>query len=186
MVAIFKRVRVNEIIRVPEVRLISARGGQLGVKSREEALKMAREEGLDLVEVAPLAKPPVCRIVDYGKYRYEQEQKAKKAKKHQATIVVKQIKLRPKIDPHDFKTKTRHIQRFLEHGARVKVTIMFRGRELAHPEIGKGLLNRVAEEFKDLSKVDFSPKLEGRDMIMVLAPLKREGKLAPAKEVKNA
>ena len=168
---IYSKTRVNEAIRAAQLRVIAADGSQLGIKTREEALKIARDGGLDLVEVAPQSDPPVCRIMDYGKYRYEQEQKAKRARKHQSTTVVKEIKIRPKIDNHDFEVKEKHVRRFLEHGARVKVTIMFRGRELTHPEIGKELLKRLAEEIKDLGKVEVSPKLDGRDMIMVLSPV---------------
>lgn len=171
MSTIYIRARVNEAIRAANVRLIAADGSQLGIKTKDEALKIARDGGLDLVEVAPQADPPVCRIMDYGKYKYEQEQKAKRARKHQSSTVVKEIKMRPKIDNHDFEVKEKHVRRFLEHGARVKITIMFRGRELTHPEIGKELLSRLAEEVKDLGKVELSPKLDGRDMIMVLIPV---------------
>ncbi len=123
-----------------------------------------------MVEVAPQADPPVCRIMDYGKYRYEQTQKAKKARKHAATLIVKEMKLRPKIDSHDFEVKKKHIIRFLEDGAKVKVTIMFRGREMAHTELGRKLLERIAEEVGELGKVETQPKLDGRNMVMVLAP----------------
>jgi len=143
----------------------------LGIKPLGEALKLAEEEGLDLVEVAPQADPPVCRIMDYGKYRYEQLQKEKKARKHQTTIVVKEIKMRPKINDHDFETKKRHVERFLERGCKVKVTIMFRGREMAHTELGRKLLDRLAEEVKDLGVVESAPTLDRRDMRMVLAPI---------------
>ncbi len=135
-----------------------------------EALQIALDHDLDLVEVAPQAKPPVCRIMDYGKFKYEQELKEKKARKHQTTTVIKEIKLRPKIEDHDFNVKKKHVIRFLESGAKVKVTIMFRGRELAHPDIGKKLLDRLADEVKDLGTVESVPKLDGRNMIMVLAP----------------
>lgn len=165
------RARINEFIRAPQVRLISPEGAQLGIKPLEEALRLAEEEGLDLVEVAPQADPPVCRITDYGKYRYEQEQKAKKARKHQTTIVVKEMKMRPKINDHDFETKKRHVVRFLKRGFKVKVTIMFRGREMAHTELGRKLLDRLAEEVKDLGVVESTPKLDRRDMRMVLAPI---------------
>jgi translation initiation factor IF-3 len=153
------------------VRLISPEGTQLGIKPIKEALDIAYEYGLDLVEVAPNAEPPVCRIMDYGKYKYEQEQKAKRARKHQAITVIKEIKLRPKIEDHDFEVKKRHVIRFLTNGAKVKVTIMFRGREMAHPEIGRRLLDRLAEEVSDLGKIESPPKLDGRNMIMMLAPL---------------
>jgi translation initiation factor IF-3 len=169
---------VNEEIRANEVRLISPTGEQLGVKSLTEALRIALESDLDLVEVAAQADPPVCRIMDYSKYRYEQELKEKKARKHQTSTVVKEIKLRPKIEDHDFNVKKKHVTRFLEGGARVKVTIMFRGRELAHTDIGRRLLDRLAEEVKDLGTVESNPKLDGRNMIMVLAPLAHRKEIA--------
>jgi translation initiation factor IF-3 len=134
-------------------------------------LKIADEDGLDLVEVAPSAKPPVCRIMDYGKYKYEMEQKAKRARKHQTSIVIKEIKMRPKIEDHDFDVKKRHVERFLNGGAKVKVTIMFRGREMTHTDIGKSLLERLAEEIKDIGTIESKPKLDGRNMIMVLNPI---------------
>lgn len=165
--------RINERIRVPRVRLISQTGEQLGIKPTEEALRIAYDAGLDLVEVAPQADPPVCRIMDYGKYKYEQTQKMKKAKKHSATMILKEMKLRPKIDNHDYETKKRHVVRFLEDGAKVKVTIMFRGREMAHTELGRKLLDRLAEEVADLGKVEAMPKLDGRNMVMVLAPVQK-------------
>lgn len=143
----------------------------MGIKTTEEALKIAYDAGLDLVEVAPQADPPVCRIMDYGKYKYEQTQKAKRARKHAATLIIKEMKLRPKIDNHDFEVKKKHIVRFLEDGAKVKVTIMFRGREMAHTELGRKLLERIAEEVGELGKVEALPKLDGRNMIMVLAPI---------------
>ena len=133
---------------------------------------MAREAGLDLVEVAPTARPPVCRIMDYGKWRYEQEQKAKQARRHQSTITIKEIKFRPKIDPHDYATKKGHVERFLRHRDKVKITIMFRGRELLHPERGESILLRLAEELKDLAVVESRPNLDGRNMVMMLAPVK--------------
>ncbi len=134
-------------------------------------MKIAEEQGLDLVEVAPLSNPPVCRIMDYGKYKYELEQKAKRAKKHQTSIVLKEIKMRPKIDHHDFDVKKRHIERFLQSGAKVKVTIMYRGREMTHTDIGRGLLDKLAEEIKELGTIESQPKLDGRNMIMVLTPV---------------
>lgn len=163
--------RVNERIRVPRVRLISEDGEQLGIKPTDEALRIAYDVGLDLVEVAPQADPPVCRIMDYGKYKYEQTQKMKKAKRHSATLILKEMKLRPKIDNHDFETKKKHIVRFLEDGAKVKVTIMFRGREMAHTDLGRKLLDRVAQDVAEIAKVESMPKLDGRNMIMVLAPV---------------
>jgi len=162
---------MNEQIRAQEVRLISAEGEQIGIKKLEDALKIADESGLDLVEVSPAAKPPVCRIMDFGKYKYEMEQKAKRAKKHQTSVIVKEIKMRPKIENHDFEVKKKHVERFLRSGAKVKVTIMFRGREMSHSDIGKGLLDRLAEETKDIGSVELKPKLDGRNMIMVLAPV---------------
>ncbi|MEW5706806.1 MAG: translation initiation factor IF-3 [Actinomycetota bacterium] len=164
---------MNERIRTPRVRLISHDGTQLGIKTLEEALKIAYDAGLDLVEVAPQAEPPVCRIMDYSKYKYEQAQRAKRAKKHAATMVLKEMKLRPKIDNHDFEVKKRHIIRFLEDGAKVKVTIMFRGREMAHTELGRKLLDRLASEVQDIGKVESQPKLDGRNMVMVLAPISK-------------
>ncbi len=143
-----------------------------------EALRIATEKNLDLVEVAEDARPPVCRIMDYGKWRYEQEQKAKQARKHQLTITIKEIKFRPKIDPHDYATKRGHVLRFLEHRDKVKVTIMFRGRELLHPERGEAILLRLAEEMKDLAIIESRPNLDGRNMTMMLAPLKA---VVPAK-----
>lgn len=137
----------------------------------KEALQIALDYDLDLVEVASKAKPPVCRIMDYSKYKYEQELKEKKARKHQTSTVIKEIKLRPKIEDHDFNIKKKHVVRFLNGGAKVKVTIMFRGREVAHPDIGRKLLDRLADEVKDLGTVESAPKLDGRNMIMVLAPL---------------
>ncbi|NCO66878.1 MAG: translation initiation factor IF-3 [Candidatus Aquicultor secundus] len=163
--------RVNEKIRTPRVRLISDDGTQLGIKPTDEALRIAYDAGLDLVEVAPQADPPVCRIMDYGKYRYEQTQKMKRAKKHSATMMLKEMKLRPKIDSHDYEVKKKHIVRFLEDGAKVKVTIMFRGREMAHTDLGRKLLDRIVEEVSELGKVEAYPKLDGRNMIMVLAPI---------------
>jgi translation initiation factor IF-3 len=150
--------------------LISDSGEQLGIKSIEDALRLAYDMGLDLVEVAPQASPPVCRIMDYSKYKYEQIQKMKRAKKHSATMILKEMKLRPKIDNHDFEVKKKHIMRFLQDGAKVKVTIMFRGREMTHTELGRKLLDRIAEEVTELGKIEAYPKLDGRNMIMVLAP----------------
>ncbi|OIO87430.1 MAG: translation initiation factor IF-3 [Candidatus Aquicultor secundus] len=141
------------------------------MKPTDEALRIAYDAGLDLVEVAPQADPPVCRIMDYGKYRYEQTQKMKRAKKHSATMMLKEMKLRPKIDSHDYEVKKKHIVRFLEDGAKVKVTIMFRGREMAHTDLGRKLLDRIVEEVSELGKVEAYPKLDGRNMIMVLAPI---------------
>lgn len=155
------------------MRLIASDGTQLGIRPLEEALQIAAEEGLDLVEVAPTEKPPVCRIMDYGKYKYEQERKAKKARKKQSLIVVKEIKFRPKIDNHDFLVKKKHVERFLTGGAKVKVTIMFRGREMDHADLGKKILDRLAEEVSDLGTIESAAKIDRRDMIMVLAPVRK-------------
>ncbi len=164
--------RINEAIRVPRVRLVDEDGTQIGIKSRDEALEYAFSKNLDLVEVAANSDPPVCRVMDYGKYRYEQEQKAKTARKHQSQINVKEIKLRPKIGTHDYETKKGHVVRFLRDRAKVKVTIMFRGREATHPERGRDLLMRLAEDVKELGQIETQPALDGRNMVMVLAPNK--------------
>ena len=163
------------MIRVPRVRLIDEDGAQLGLKQTAEALEYAYSKGLDLVEVAAQADPPVARIMDYGKYRYEQEQKAKLARKHQSQIHVKEIKLRPKIQPHDYNTKKGHVERFLNQRAKVKVTIMFRGRETSHPERGRDLLMRLAEDVGSIGAVEQAPLLDGRNMTMVLGPTKNAG-----------
>ncbi len=163
--------RINKQIPAREVRLVSADGEQLGIKSIDEALRIAYDAGLDLVEVAPQEKPPVCRIMDYGKHKFEQEKKNKLARKNQSMIVIKEIKLRPKIDTHDFGTKRRHVERFLGAGHKVKVVIMFRGREMAHTDLGKKLLDRMSEEVKELGTVESAAKQEGRDMFMIMAPL---------------
>ncbi|MBW3592188.1 MAG: translation initiation factor IF-3 [Actinobacteria bacterium] len=168
--------RVNEQIRVPRVRLVDSDGSQVGIKTRDEALEYAHSKDLDLVEVAPNADPPVCRIMDYGKYRYEQEQKAKTARKHQSQINVKEIKLRPKIGVHDYETKKGHVVRFLNQKAKVKVTIMFRGREQTHPERGRDLLMRLADDVKELGQIESPPLQDGRNMVMVLAPTKTVGR----------
>jgi translation initiation factor IF-3 len=166
------RTRVNETIRVPQVRLIDDDGSQIGVKGRDEALEYAWAKNLDLVEVAPDANPPVCRVMDYGKYRYDQEQKQKLARKHQSTITIKEIKLRPKIDPHDYATKKGHVVRFLRNRDKVKVTIMFRGREMSHPERGRALLERLAEDVSELGVIESAPIQDGRNMVMLLAPVR--------------
>jgi len=169
---ISKDLRVNEDIRTKEVRLVDDQGQQLGIMSPREAVKIAMERGYDLVEVAPNAKPPVCRIMDYGKYKYEQSKKEREARKNQRIINIKEVKLRPNIEDHDFMTKTKNAIRFLKNGDKVKVTIMFRGREITHPELGKELCLRLANEVKDLAKVEKEAKVEGRNMIMVLSPIK--------------
>jgi translation initiation factor IF-3 len=167
--------RINDNIRASQVRLIDENGEQLGIKPTPEAQRYAYDKGLDLVEVASQADPPVARIMDYGKYRYEQEQKAKLARKHQTQINVKEIKLRPKIGVHDYNTKKGHVERFLNQRAKVKVTIMFRGRETSHPERGRDLLMRLAEEVAEIGQVESPPLLDGRNMVMVLAPTKNAG-----------
>jgi translation initiation factor IF-3 len=167
--------RINDAIRVPRVRLIDENGGQLGIKTTDEARDYAYSRNLDLVEVAAQADPPVARVMDYGKYRYELEQKAKLARKHQTQINVKEIKLRPKIGQHDYETKRGHVERFLNQRAKVKVTIMFRGREREHPDRGRDLLMRLADDVKEIGVIETQPLLEGRNMTMVLGPTKNAG-----------
>ena len=164
--------RINERIRVPEVRLIDDEGSQIGVLKTADALVFAQERDLDLVEVAPEARPPVCRVLDYSKYKYEQAQKVKQARKHQQQITVREIKFRPKIAEHDYDTKKHHVERFLKHKDKVKVTIMFRGREVTHPERGTAILDRLAEELSELGVVEQRPMQEGRNMTMMMAPSK--------------
>jgi translation initiation factor IF-3 len=164
--------RINERIRVPEVRLIDDEGNQVGVLKTPDALTFAQERDLDLVEVAPEARPPVCRVLDYSKYKYEQAQKVKQARKHQQQITVREIKFRPKIAEHDYDTKKHHVERFLRHKDKVKVTIMFRGREVTHPERGTAILDRLAEELAELGVVEQRPIQEGRNMTMMMAPSK--------------
>jgi translation initiation factor IF-3 len=164
--------RINERIRVPEVRVIDDEGNQVGVMKTPDALTFAQERDLDLVEAAPVAHPPVCRVLDYSKYKYEQAQKVKQAKKHQQQITVREIKFRPKIAQHDYDTKKHHVERFLKHKDKVKVTIMFRGREVTHPERGTMILDRLAEELAELGVVEQRPMQEGRNMTMMMAPSK--------------
>jgi len=152
---------------------VGADGQQIGIVTIQDALRRAQDLDLDLVEVAPQANPPVCRIMDYGKFKYERDVRQKEARKKQVRVEVKEMKMRPKIDPHDYATKKGHIERFLKQGARVKVTIMFRGREMAHTELGRKLLDRLTADLAELATVDANPKLDGRNMIMVVAPLKR-------------
>jgi translation initiation factor IF-3 len=180
--------RINERIRVPEVRLIDETGAQLGVMSTQDALKRAQEKDLDLVEVAPEAKPPVTRILDYSKYKYELAQKQKQARKHQQQIVVREIKFRPKIAQQDYETKKRHVERFLLHKDKVKVTIMFRGREVTHPERGEIILNRLAEELEELAIVEQRPQQDGRNMTMMLGPSKAvlSGEITPPEDDETA
>ncbi|MDQ0481342.1 translation initiation factor IF-3 [Guptibacillus hwajinpoensis] len=162
---------VNEGIRAREVRLVGADGNQIGVKSKTEALDMARNANLDLVMVAPNAKPPVCRIMDYGKFRYEQQKKEKEARKKQKIITVKEVRLSPNIEEHDFNTKLRNARKFLEKGDKVKASIRFRGRMITHSDIGKKVLEHLAEDCKDISTVESKPKMEGRSMFLILAPI---------------
>lgn len=167
--------RINDAIRVPRVRLIDFDGAQLGIKTTDEAREHAYAKNLDLVEVAAQADPPVAKVMDYGKYKYELEQKAKLARKHQSQIHVKEIKLRPKIGVHDYNTKKGHVERFLNQRAKVKVTIMFRGRETTHPERGRDLLLRLAEDVKEIGMIESQPLLDGRNMVMLLGPTKNAG-----------
>ena len=162
--------RINEEIRAREVRVITADGEQLGIMSGRAAQQLAVERHLDLVEIAPTAKPPVCKIMDYGKFRYEQQKREKEARKKQKTFDIKEVKLRPGIEDHDFNVKYKNAVRFLEDGDKVKVTIMFRGRELSHPELGEVLLNKMAEQLKEIAVVERVPKLKGKNMIMIVAP----------------
>jgi translation initiation factor IF-3 len=162
--------RVNRRIRVPEVRVIGPDGTQLGIMRTEEALKRAEEDGYDLVEVSPKAMPPVCRIMDYGKFKYEQAKQTAKAKKHQSTVILKEIKFRPKTDDHDFDFKVRHIRRFLQEGNKAKLVIIFRGREIVHPETGQAMLKAVVDACADIAVVEQNPMMEGRRMLMVIAP----------------
>jgi translation initiation factor IF-3 len=166
--------RINEMIRVPQVRLIGDDGNQVGVVPRDEALSYARQRDLDLVEVAPEARPPVVRVLDYSKYKYEQEQKQKAARKHQKQVHVREIKLRPKIATNDYETKKGHVRRFLDSDNKVKVTIMFRGREMSHPERGEALLMRLAEDVADLGVIEQRPNQDGRNMTMLLGPVKKK------------
>ena len=162
--------RANEDIRVPQVRLIAADGSQVGVVAIQAALRAAEESGLDLVEISPNADPPVCKLLDYGKFKYEAQKKANEARKRQKTIDVKEIKMRPNIDDHDYKVEMRAMNKFIGEGDKVKFTIRFRGRELAHPEIGRKLLDRIREDADEVAKIESMAKMEGRQMIMVIAP----------------
>ena len=166
-----EKMRVNRQIRISPVRVISPDGEQIGILPIERAMEIAEEQGLDLVEVAPLARPPVCRIMDYGKFKYEEQRQAREARKKQHHVQLKEVKMRPGIEEHDFDFKVRHAKRFLEEGNKVKLTMMFRGRQMAHPEYGRKVLDRVFQELQEVSKVEAHPMLEGRSMVMVLAPL---------------
>ena len=178
--------RINERIRVPKVRLIGADGEQVGIVDTNEAMRMAQEADLDLVEVAAEAKPPVTRLLDYSKYKYEQEQKQKQARKHQQQVNIREIKLRPKIADHDYNTKKGHVERFLRHGDKVKVTIMFRGREQAHPERGRALLERLFEDLGAIATIESQPLQEGRNMSMLVAPTREATKQAKEPEAADA
>ncbi|PRZ40674.1 translation initiation factor IF-3 [Antricoccus suffuscus] len=162
--------RINDRIRVPEVRLVGPEGEQVGIVKIEDALRLAQEADLDLVEVAPDSRPPVCKLMDFGKFKYEAAQKAREARRNQTLTVIKEMKLRPKIDPHDYETKKGHVVRFLKAGDKVKVTIMFRGREQSRPELGFRLLQRLAGDIEELGFVESAPKQDGRNMVMVVAP----------------
>jgi translation initiation factor IF-3 len=166
--------RINDRIRVPEVRLVGPNGETVGIVPTGEALKLAQEADLDLVEIAPMGKPPVCKLMDYGKFKYENAQKAREARRNQTNVIIKEMKLRPKIDAHDYATKKGHVVRFLKAGDKVKITIMFRGREQHRPELGFRLLQRLAEDVTELGFVESAPKQDGRNMIMVLGPHKKK------------
>ncbi len=175
--------RINDRIRVPEVRLVGPNGEQIGVTRIEDAIRMAMENDLDLVEVAPEARPPVAKIMDYGKFKYQEALKARENRRSQVNAVVKEMKLRPRIESHDYDTKKNHIERFLLGGDKVKVTIMFRGREQSRPEMGYKLLARLAEDLAEVSIVEFAPKQDGRNMVMVLAPNRRKSDAVRAKQL---
>jgi translation initiation factor IF-3 len=162
--------RINNRIRVPEVRVIADEGEQLGILQTHEALRLAEERGLDLVEISPRAFPPVCRIMDYGKYKYEQAKKKQQARKHASTVEIKEIKFRPKTEDHDMDFKVKHVRRFLEGGNKVRLAVVFRGREITHPQTGMNVLNRVVEATQDLATVEVTPNMEGRRMIMIISP----------------
>jgi translation initiation factor IF-3 len=166
--------RINDRIRVPEVRLVGPAGEQVGIVKIEMALQLAREAELDLVEVAPMARPPVAKLMDYGKFKYENAQKARESRRHQTNTVIKEMKLRPKIDIHDYETKKGHVVRFLKAGDKVKITIMFRGREQSRPELGYNLLKKLAADVDEFGFVESSPKQDGRNMLMVLGPHKKK------------
>ena len=167
---IVKEANVNWEIRSPEVRVIDADGKQVGILAVKEAIRLAEEQGLDLVEVAPGASPPVCRVMNYGKYKYQQNKRSQEAKKNQTVIHVKEVKVRPRTEEHDYQFKLRHILRFLEEGNKVKVSLLFRGREIAHPEFGREMLARIQESVKEKAVVEQTPRMEGRIMVMILSP----------------
>ena len=178
------RVRANRNIRVPEIRVIDSEGEQLGIMNTEDALALAMEQGLDLVEVSPTARPPVCRIMDFGKYKYELSKKQKESKKKQHTIQVKEVKFRPKTEEHDYQFKKRHAEEFLTKNYKVKITLMFRGRELDHKELGFKMLKRIEEDLSDVGEVERPAKFEGRTMVMYLTPL-ATGKPKPKEKPKQ-
>jgi translation initiation factor IF-3 len=178
------RLRINHRIRVPEVRVIGEDGEQLGVLPTHEALRLAEERGVDLVEISPRAFPPVCRVMDYGKYKYEQAKKKQQARKHASTVEIKEIKFRPKTEEHDMDFKVKHVRRFLEEGNKVRLVIVFRGREITHPQTGVNVLNRVVEATGDLATVEVNPNMEGRRMVMILAP--KPNVVRKAAEVRKA
>jgi len=178
--SITKEFRVNEEIRAREIRVVDPEGKQLGIMSAREALRLAEELQLDLVEVAPQARPPVCRLMDFGRYKYEQSKREREARKRQRTVELKEIKFRPRIEEHDFRVKLRNATRFLNDGDKVKVTIVFRGREIVHTQLGEQLMNRLASELAELATVERAPRLEGKQMVMILAPKKSERSAAHA------
>ena len=173
--------RINEEIRIREVRVTDSNGEQLGIMLTRDALRLAEEQHLDLVEVAPKARPPVCRIMDFGKYRYEQQKRDKEARKKQKVVTIKEVKLRPNIEQHDFDVKLKSAMRFIEEGNKVKVTIMFRGRELSHPELGSEILNKMASALGDNVNVERTAKLEGKNMTMILSPKAQKSKKSTTK-----
>jgi translation initiation factor IF-3 len=177
--------RINDRIRVPEVRLVGPNGEQVGIVRIEDALRLAQESDLDLVEVAPMARPPVCKLMDYGKFKYESAMKAREDRKKQVNTVIKEMKLRPKIDPHDYETKKGHVVRFLNAGDKVKITIMFRGREQSRPELGYRLLQRLATDVQDIGSVESAPKQDGRNMIMVLGPTRKKADVRAEREAEK-
>lgn len=170
MVTIRIRIRINESIRIKEIRVIGEGGEQVGVLATSEALRMARERGLDLVEVAPKSNPPVCRIMDFSKYKYEQEKKERLARKKQKVVRVKEIKLKPNIEENDYQVKLRHLKRFLERGDKAKVTLIFRGREMAHTDIGKNLMNRLMKDLSEIATPEKLPALENKAMVLIMNP----------------
>ena len=180
--------RINDRIRVPEVRLVGPAGEQVGIVRIEDALRLAVEADLDLVEVAPMAKPPVCKLMDFGKFKYEAAMKERESRRNQTHTIIKEMKLRPKIDSHDYETKKGHVERFLKAGDKVKITIMFRGREQSRPELGLRLLAKLAEDVEPLGFVEATPKQDGRNMIMVLAPHRKKsdsGRASASEDVQD-